>query len=72
MKPTQTETTAATMEQIATEKDLTAAVVSFTGECWRDDPRRIALKTEAAHAALQAHLDAVRGVIALSKKAHGI
>lgn len=60
------------VERLATEQELTAAIKKFEGEAYRNDAKRLDLATEAAHAALQAHLDAIMSQIAVAKRAYGL
>lgn len=62
----------AQFNRIATALELDATLKAFEAECWRDDPARLARATEAAHAALQASLDAIHSNLALAKRAHGL
>lgn len=71
MKPTQEQLQQASMERIATEHELAAAIKSFEGEMWRGDPARLSRATEAAHAALQNHLDAITAPLAIAKRMNG-
>lgn len=65
------DTTKAAQEAAATEQELAAAIAAFQGAVFRGDPARLHLATEAAHAALQAHLDAKASVWAVAKRNHG-
>lgn len=62
----------AAMEIGATEHEMKSAIAKFEAELWRFDTARLNAATEAAHAALQAHLDAKASHLALLKRAHGI
>lgn len=59
---------AAGNEVTATEKELIAAIMSFDAETIRNDSRRLVLATEAAHAALQHHLDAKASLMSIVKR----
>lgn len=52
-------------EHTATAKELAASIISFEAAVYRADRSRINDATEAAHAALQAHLDAFAGLWAV-------
>lgn len=71
-RPTQRDVNSASMEKIATEKEVGAAFGVFEAECWRDDPLRLNRATEAAHAALQAHLDAIHSMVTVAKRSAGL
>lgn len=49
----------------ATQMELAAAVDTFKAACLRNDGPRITITGEAAHAALQAHLDAHNSLYAV-------
>jgi len=64
--------TQAAQEVAATEHELAAAVAAFQGAVFRGDAARLRIATEAAHAALQAHLDAKASAWAVTKREHGL
>lgn len=59
------------LEVGATENELKAALLVFEAECFRGDPVRINRATEAAHAALQSHLDAKASNLAVARRSLG-
>jgi hypothetical protein len=59
---------AASREAIATEKELAAAIANFQAAVYRECPVRLSRATEAAHAALQNHLDAKASIWAVAKR----
>lgn len=61
----------ASAEVLATKQELEAALLAFDGALWRADAARLNRATEAAHAALQAHLDAKAANLAVAKKGAG-
>lgn len=58
----------AAAEVSATEKEMAAAIANFEAATFRGDAARLRLTTEAAHAALQAHLDAKASLWAVAKR----
>jgi len=52
----------------ATEKELAGYVALFEGAVYRGDARGLDAATEATHAALQRHLDAIAGGVAIARK----
>lgn len=62
----------ASHERIATEKEIQAAIMAFEACLYRDDAGRLARATDAAHAALQNHLDAIAGQLAVVKRSIGL
>lgn len=59
-------------ERIASKHDLDASLPAFEGACFRGDPVLLQRATDAAHAALQAHLDAIGSSVAITKRSHGL
>jgi hypothetical protein len=59
------------LERAATRADLDAAIATFEGACMRGQSDRINRATEAAHAILQAHLDAIAGQITMALRKEG-
>lgn len=58
----------ASAELIATKAEMEAAVQNFTAATYRGDAARLRIATEAAHAALQSHLDAIGSAWAVAKR----
>lgn len=58
-------------EVAATEKELVAAISMFEAATYRGNAVRLKTTTEAAHAALQAHLDAKASLWAVAKREAG-
>jgi hypothetical protein len=58
----------AASEVTATEKELAGRIQLFEAEVYRGDAARLAIATEAAHAALQGHLDAKAGMWAVAQR----
>lgn len=59
------------LEAVATQKDLEAAVSAFSAALIRGQAGEIGRASDAAHAALQAHLDATATMYALHLRAWG-
>lgn len=60
------------LEVAATYEELAAAITAFQGAVFRQDAARLRIATEAAHAALQAHLDAKASAWAIIKRENGL
>ena len=58
----------ASAEKAATEQELAARIKDFEAAVFRGDGARLAVATEAAHAALQSHLDATAAVWAVARR----
>lgn len=71
-RPTKGQVNDAAGETIATRLDLDAAIKRFEAELWRDHAERLNAATEAAHAALQAHLDALSSSLAVARRSVGL
>jgi hypothetical protein len=59
----------AAYERTATQKEMEAAILMFEAAVWRSDTVRLNLATEAAHAAMQAHLDSIAGLFGVLVRA---
>lgn len=62
----------ASLNVCATQRELEAAVKVFEAECFRGLSARLNRATEAAHADLQAHLDATAANIAIARRSAGL
>lgn len=71
-KPNQEQLNNAGIERAASKFDLDAALLTFEGAAFRSDGPRMRLATEAAHAALQSHLDAIASNIEVAKRSLGL
>ncbi|MCX7585033.1 hypothetical protein [Phenylobacterium sp. 58.2.17] len=71
-KPTPQQVIQSGLNRTATGKELEAAQLVFEAEVYRGDPARLARATEAAHAALQNHLDAIASNLAVARRSLGI
>lgn len=71
-KPNQEALNNAGIERHASKFDLDAALLSFEGAALRSDSARMRIATEAAHAALQSHLDAIASNIEVAKRSLGL
>jgi hypothetical protein len=71
-KPAAGEVMQASFDRSAAEKEQAAAMLVFEAAVLRGDPARLALATEAAHAALQNHLDAIASSVAVTRRSLGI
>lgn len=63
--------TGASHESSATRYELDASLDLFAAAVMRGDNTAIVNATEFAHAALQRHLDAQAGLVALAKEMYG-
>lgn len=61
----------AVSERIATDKELMAAIAMFEAAAMRADGARLGIATEAAHATLQANLDAIASMYAAARAQTG-
>ena len=59
-------------ERLASEQDIAGAVKMFEGACWRGNTASLTQATEAAHAALQSHLDAISSSVTATKRSAGL
>lgn len=59
-------------ERVASEQDIQAAFRMFEAACWRGNTASLAQATETAHAAIQAHLDAISASVATTKRSVGL
>lgn len=71
-RPSPTAVTQASLDRGATEKELAAAQLMFEAAVFRGDQARLTLATEAAHAALQNHLDAIASSVVVARRSLGI
>ena len=71
-KPNQQAVNNAGIERAASKFDLDAALLSFEGAAFRSDAHRMGVATEAAHTALQNHLDAIASNIEVAKRSLGL
>lgn len=71
-KPSAGAITQANLNRGATEKELAAALLIFEAAVFRGEPPRLPGATEAAHAALQNHLDAIASSVAVARRSLGI
>lgn len=59
-------------ERMATDHELQAAIKAFEGAVCRQDTARLVAAQDAAHSALQNHLDAIASMFAVTMRRHGL
>lgn len=60
------------IDRLASDLEIKATIATFEARCWRGGSGQLTAATEAAHAALQAHLDAIAGSVATTKRTIGL
>lgn len=72
IEPVDAEQVSAAMAIQATRIELEAATKMFEAAVWRGSASRLNETTEAAHSALDAHLEAIAGNLAVAKRNAGL